>query len=398
MLFLTHIRRNWHAGLTVALISIPLSISFAIASHATPLMGIVTAIWAGIIAAIFGGTNYNIVGPTGALSESVAAVAIVYGIHALPTLAILSGLLIALAYYLRLDRFIAFVLKGVVHGFTLGVALIIGLGQINFALGLHIPTQKYFFDGLLASLNHIPDLSLAALLTTCIFLGLIFFLWLRLPQLPPLAVIMPIGLFFGLVVTKIDPDILETIGMRFGELKASLFIMPKFYFDYHMLLPAIGITLIAILETLISAKLADQITKTTHDPHKELIGLSLANIAAGLSGGFPATATLSRTSLNIKSGAVNRMAGVISGLGIAVISIIFLPWFSYIPLPVIAAMLIFLSIQMVEHQHFSHMWHNERSQFWLALFVAAVCIGEDPVIGILLGTAIALAMEWKKKN
>ncbi len=393
MLSLTNIRRNWQAGLTVALVSIPLSISLAIASHATPLMGVITAVWAGLVGAMLGGTNYNIVGPTGALSGSIAAIAIMYGVSALPTLAILTGIFIAIAFYLQMDRLIVYVPHGVMHGFTLAVGIIIGLGQLNFALGVQVPPQKYFFDSLLATIARIADVYLPAFFTFLLFFALILFLWRRLPQLPPLVVITPIGILFGLMIHGMNPYMLETIGTKFGSSTAALLSFSTLTFDFHMLVPALGIAFIAILETLISAKLADHLTHTTHDAHKELIGLSLANIAAGVFGGFPATAALARTSLNIKSGATNRMAGIESSLCIAVISLLFLPWFSYLPLPVVAAMLLFLSIRMIEHEHFVHMWHTDRSECLLALFVAVVCIVEEPVTGILLGSLVAWAMK-----
>lgn len=130
------VQKNWKAGLTVALVSLPLSISLAIAANATPVMGLITAVWAGLVAALFGGSNFNVVGPTGALSGILAAFAIQNGVEMLPLLAIASGLVVLLAYALRWDRYIIFIPSCVMHGFTLGVAFIIGLNQLNFALGL----------------------------------------------------------------------------------------------------------------------------------------------------------------------------------------------------------------------------------------------------------------------
>ena len=129
-LFLT----NLQSGVTVSLISIPLSVSLAVASNASPTVGILTAVWAGLMAAIFGGSHYNIVGPTGALSGIIAVFVITQGAALLPSLAVITGLIILLSYFLRLERYLIFVPGSVIHGFTLGVAFIIGLNQLNGAL------------------------------------------------------------------------------------------------------------------------------------------------------------------------------------------------------------------------------------------------------------------------
>ncbi len=145
----TRILSNWQSGLTVALVSIPLSISLAVASHTTPVVGIVTAIWAGLIASLFGGSHYNVVGPTGALSGIIATFAIINGAEQLPMLAIMAGLMILVAYILRLERYLVLVPSSVIHGFTLGVAFIIAFNQFNFALGLQrLTTHEKFFDHL----------------------------------------------------------------------------------------------------------------------------------------------------------------------------------------------------------------------------------------------------------
>lgn len=141
---------NWKSGLTVSLVAIPLSISLAVASHASPVVGILTAIWAGLVAALMGGSNYNVVGPTGALSGILASYAILHGSETLATVALLSGVIIYLAYVFRLHKYLVFVPGSAIHGFTLGVAFIIGLGQLNFALGITgLTAHEKFIDNLL---------------------------------------------------------------------------------------------------------------------------------------------------------------------------------------------------------------------------------------------------------
>jgi SulP family sulfate permease len=138
-----NIQNNWKSGITVSLVSIPLSVSLAVASQTSPVIGILTAVWAGLIASIFGGSNYNIIGPTGALSGILAAYALMYGPATLAPLAIVAGIFILIAYIAKLERFLVFVPGSTVQGFTLGVAVIISLGQLNFALGLsHLPKHE----------------------------------------------------------------------------------------------------------------------------------------------------------------------------------------------------------------------------------------------------------------
>ena len=150
------------------------------------------------------------------------------------------------------------------------------------------------------------------------------------------------------------------------------------------------VALIAILETLLSAKIADGMTHTKHNQRKEVLGLGIANIVSGLAGGIPATAALARTSLNIKTGATHRVSAIISVIGVVIISLFFLGYFKYIPLAVIAAILVFVAIQMVERKHYNKLWRYEKTGFFIALFVAFITVIVDPVIGILLGVAISL--------
>ena len=156
MSILGNMRKNWKSGITVSLVSIPLSISLAVAANSTPIMGIITAFWAGLIASIFGGSNYNIVGPTGALSGILAMFAITYGVASLPALAIMSGLIILIFFILHFERYIILIPSSVIHGFTLGVAFIIGLNQLNSALGLQgLNQHEKFIRNVMESFTHI---------------------------------------------------------------------------------------------------------------------------------------------------------------------------------------------------------------------------------------------------
>lgn len=389
---------NWKAGLTVSLVSIPLSVSLAVASQSTPTAGIITAIWAGLIASLFGGSNYNIIGPTGALSGVLAAYALTNGANALPMLAIVSGVFIFIAFALKLERFLVFVPASTIHGFILGVAVIIAANQINFALGLSgLEKHEHFIENVIESFKHISETSLVAVAVFAIGLAALFAFVKWTPKLPGAIILAPIGILLGFLsqTGKIGLE-LQTLDSKFPDIAARLFEAPDLYFSTSILVPAFTVAVVAILETMISAKVADGMTGTKHHKRKEMFGLGLANIASGLMGGIPATAALARTSLNVKTGATDKISATISSICILLISLLLLSSFRFIPLAVIASILVFVAIRMVEKEHMIRMFKVDKKGFVLAVIVAIVTIVEDPIIGIVFGTAVALLIFMEK--
>ncbi len=395
---LDHLKKNWKSGVTVSLISIPLSISLAVASGVTPLMGILTAMWAGFFAAVFAGSNFNIVGPTGALSGVIATYAIAHGAATVPVLAVLAGILILIAYALKLERYLILIPSSVIHGFTLGVAFIIGLNQFNSALGLkNIPVHEKFFDNVIESFKHVSGFSFAAVVVFFLFLVALFLFKKFLPKIPGAIVLAPVGILLGyLGETGAISSKLQTLGGKFGSISFQFFSAPSLTFTHDMVVSALVIALVAILETMLSAKIADGMTRTKHNGRKEMLSLGIANIASGLAGGIPATAALARTSLNIRTGASHRTSAIVNAILVAVISSVFLIYFRYIPMAVIAAILVYVAIQMIERKHFIRFYQYERSSFFVALLVAAVTIVEDPIVGILVGVSISLLIFTNK--
>lgn len=391
-MILQNIKSNLKSGLTVSLISIPLSVSLAVASGATPVIGIITAIWAGLIASIFGGSNFNIVGPTGALSGVIATYVILHGMSGLPMLAITTGVFILAAFILKLERYLILIPSSVIHGFTLGVAFIIGLGQLNFALGLqNLEKHEAFSDNLLESVQHINEASSVAMVVFAIFLVGLFIFKKVTPKLPGAILLAPLGILLGyLSEAGVIPFALQTLGSKFGDIAFHLFEVPQFEISGFLIKTAAVIALIAILETMLSAKIADGMTRTKHNGRKEMFGLGFANIVSGLVGGMPATAALARTSLNVKTGATHKTSGIISVISVAVISLLFLGYFKYIPLAVIAAILVYVAVQMVETENYGKLWHYEKSGFAISLIVAAITILVDPIFGIVAGVSISL--------
>lgn len=392
------VKSNWKSGITVSLVSIPLSVSLAVASGTTPTVGIITAIAAGLTASIFGGSNFNIVGPTGALSGLIASYALINGAENLAILAIITGIIVLIAYALKLERYLIFIPSSVINGFTLGVALIIAFNQFNHAFAIYgLPKHEKFFDNTIESMKHIQQASLATFLVFSIFLVTLFALKKYLPKIPGALILSPIGIALGYFSTiGAIPLQLATLESIFGEIPFKLFETSNFQLSQGILVTSGAIALVAILETMLSAKIADGMTRTKHNERKEMLGLGLANIASGIAGGIPATAALARTSLNVKTGATDKISATISATFLIIISYIFLGYFKYIPMAVIAAILVYVAVQMIEKELFIKYYHHQKSGFWISMLVAAITFYEDPIIGILFGTALSLLLFVEK--
>lgn len=392
-------RSNWKAGLTVALVSLPLSVSLAVASGSTPTVGIIAAVWGGLFASLFGGSNFNIVGPTGALSGVIAVYAAAHGAETLPMLAIMAGILILIAWRFRLEKCIRHVPEHTIHGFTIGVAVAIAATQLGNAFGIPLPSgMGEQWDKIVYYVLHIQDANGVILLVFVIFLTLLFLLKKVLPKIPGAIVLSPIGILLGYLAHKgIVQASLPTLGDVFPAMTPQLAQGVHVFFAPYLILPALGVALIAIIETGISATVADTMTGTEHDSKKEVFGLALGNIASGLFGGLPVTAALARTSLNVKSGANHKISGIINSICIVVISFLFLSSFQYIPMAVIAAILTHVAYQLIERDVLVHSWKNAHKHFWIIIFVAFVCIYKDTIWGIVAGVVIALiGAGWRR--
>lgn len=396
--YLNKIKSNWKAGITVALVSIPLSVSLAVASGGTPIQGIITAIWAGIMASLFGGSTFNIVGPAGALSGILAGFSLSNGYQLLPNVAIVTGVFILIAYLARLERYLVYISSSVIHGFTLGVAFMIAWGQLNQALGLTgIKAHEKFLDNLVESYSRLNTFSPQTFLVFLLFLVSLFVVLKYLPKMPSVLVLTPVGIILGyLSATGIISLDIATLGSKFSNLNGSLFNSFKLQISFDVILTSLTVAVVAILETMLSAKIADGMTKTKYDKRKEMFGLGIANIVSGLFGGIPATGVLARTSLNIKSGATSKMSALINSLTIALASLLFLSYFKYIPLAVIASILTFVAYRMVDPKHFFNLWRFDRKGFAIALVVAAITIFDDPIVGIMVGAVISLLILVEK--
>lgn len=391
---------NFKPGLTVGLVSIPLSISLAVASGVSPIIGILSAFWGGAVAALFGGSIYNIIGPTGALSGLVLSFVLTQGFKYMPELTILAGALILIAWAFNFHKYLVYIPGAVIHGFTLGVAFVIGLGQINNALGLK--PEKAHESLLLNIIESIKVLQHAQIPSVVLFIISIAFLLFakkKWPQLPGAIVLSFLGIVLGGLSTfHIIPFSIGTLYSKFGPLTLHLFpsSLPAFTYNAQLFQSASMIAFIAIIETMLSAKVANVMTKTRFSERKEMLALALANIASGVMGGIPVTAALARTSLNVKSGANSKMAGLISALTIGIISVTLFRFFQYLPLAVIAAILINVAINMVEQEHFLFLLNHDIFCFTISIVVALLTIFADPLVAVAVGSIVMLLRQIQR--
>lgn len=398
---LDQVRSNWQSGVTVALVSIPLSLSLAIASGAPPITGIITAVWAGLVSAFFCASNYNVIGPAGALSGILMAFSLRFGPEALPALAVISGLGVLFFWLLKWDRYLVFIPGSVMHGFTLGVALTIGLGQLNFALGLKgLPSHPHFVENFLETMVHVPASHLPSVALTLITIAILFLIVRYAPRIPGAIVVAILGIVIGKLSTDGYLDLgLMTIQQKFGDLHGNIVILPTFnwmWMNGEFFRTAATVTIVAVLETMLSAKIAGMMTKTKFNESREVFGMGLANIASGLFGGLPATGVLARTALNVKAHATSRVSTGINALVVCIISLLFFGWFQYMPLPVVAGILIVAAIRMVETEHFAALLRFNLYDFLLAMVVGVLTVAVDALAGLMVGAIVALLIAVRR--
>jgi SulP family sulfate permease len=351
---LDSIRRDVVAGAVVGVIALPLSIALAVAVGAPPVAGLYTAAFAGATAAIFGGSKYNITGPTAALVPVLSHTVQQHGVAALPMVGLLAGLMLIIMSALKFGRLVRFMPGPVVVGFTAGIALSIVFGQLNNFLAVSgtDPSLEHFHQKTWDTLSQLgalgfttPAIGLASLL---ILLG-----WARVPRLSvvpaPLVAVVAITSFTW--IAGVDTP---TLGSRYGSIPGGFPLPSLRFFDakliFDLLPAALSVAVLGSVESLLSAVVADGMAPTPerHDPDRELFGQGLANLVSPLMGGIPATAAIARTAAGIRSGAQSRLAGVFHALTVLAATIALGGLAGHIPLTVLAAILLVVAWNIAE--------------------------------------------------
>jgi SulP family sulfate permease len=385
-----HPRRDLLAGLTVAIVALPLALGFGISSGMGAAAGLATAVVAGALAAVFGGSRLQVSGPTGAMTVVLVPIMHQHGASGVLTVGVLAGLLLIALALGRAGKYMALVPAPVVEGFTIGIACVIGLQQIPAALGVPTPEGDkvtvvawHAMGDFLAQ----PRWWAVAITATVVVLMLMGGRWRPTLPFSLVAVVLTtaIAALAGLPVTRIGdlPTGLPTPSLSFldmGELPS-------------LLAPAVAVAALAALESLLSAAVADGMSVShKHDPDRELFGQGLANLAAPLFGGVPATGAIARTAVNVRSGAHSRLAALAHAGILAVIVFTASGLVAHIPLAALAGVLLATSFRMVEVGSVKAMIRSTRGDAVVLVLTAVATLALDLVQAVILGLIVAGAL------
>lgn len=390
-------RADLVAGITVAMVALPLSLAIAIASGADPAKGLVTAIVAGFLISLLGGSRVQIGGPTGAFIVVVYGIIAEHGYDGLVLATLMAGVILLVAGYFRMGRLIAFVPEAVVDGFTIGIALVIALSQLADLFGLaveNLPAEFFAKAGALWAAR--GTLSVPALAVGVATLALIVALRRIAPRFPGLIVAVAAG--SALVAFAGLPA--DTIGSRFGELPGGLPAptLPEISLArLQALLPsALIIAFLAGVESLLSAMVADRMIGSSHRSNAELLAQGSANLASALFGGLPATGAIARTATNVRAGGRTPVAGIVHALVILLVMLVAAPLAGSLAMPALAALLIVTAWNMSEpHKWRSHLALPRRD---LALLVLTMVLTVTVDLAFAIGVGVALGMAFKLRD
>jgi SulP family sulfate permease len=387
------------AGTTVAMVALPLSIAIAIASGAAPASGIVTAIVAGFLISLLGGSRVQIGGPTGAFIVIVYGVIADHGYHGLVLATLMAGVILLIASVFRAGRLIALVPEPVVNGFTIGIGIVIATSQIKDGLGLSVAQVPAGFLPKLHALWAARDTASgpsAALFALSIVLIVAF---RRLaPRLP--GVVLSVALVSALAAVLAVP--VDTIAARYGNVPAGLPepIIPSVSLArlIELLPSALVIAFLAGVESLLSALVADRMIGSAHRPNAELLAQGAANLGSSLFGGLPATGAIARTATNVRAGGRTPVAGLIHALVILTAASLGAGWIGALALPALAAVLVVTAFNMTEPPRWrSHLALPLPDQLllWLTLILTVVT---DLTVAIGVGVALGLGLRLLRRE
>lgn len=384
------------AGVTVAMVAIPLSIAIAIASGADPAVGLVTAVVGGFLVSLLGGSRVQIGGPTGAFIVVVYGVIAAHGYDGLVLATLMAGAILLLAGLLRAGNLIAYVPEAVVDGFTIGIAIIIAASQIKDLLGLDAGAMPADFLPKLAALWAARDtLNGAALGLGLASLVAIALLRRWFPRFPGLVVAMALA-SLAVVLLKLP---VETIGSRYGVLPGGLpwpALPPVTPARLIALLPsALTIAFLAAIESLLSAMVADRMIGSRHRPNAEVLAQGWANVGSALFGGLPATGAIARTATNVRAGARTPLAGLVHALTILLVLLIAAPLAGYLALPALAALLLVTAWTMSEPHKWRSRWAAPLPDRALLLLTLALTVLADLTVAIAVGVGLGLALRLR---
>ena len=396
------------AGITVGVVALPLAMAFAIASGLKPEAGLFTAIIAGFLISALGGSRVQIGGPAGAFIVIVYGILERYGLANLIIATAMSGVMLIAMGVLRLGTLIRFIPVAVVIGFTNGIAVLIAVSQIKDFLGLPIANMPAEFFGIVHTLSaHLSEFNAQALTLALLSLAVLVFWQLILPKwatqsalarkltVVPGSIIVLVG---AALISQVLGLQVETIASRFGSIPNSLpaLAWPDFNWDtaQFLLMPATTLALLGAIESLLCARVADQMMgdgpyADRHDANQELMAQGIANLVTPFFGGMPATGTIARTVTNVKNGGNTPLAGMVHALTLLIIMLVAAPLAGSVPLAALSAILMFVAWNMGEWREFVHLRQFRMTYRVTLLLVFALTVIVDLTVAVEIGLIAA---------
>lgn len=397
---LQDLRRDLISGLIVGVVAIPLGMAFAIASGVNPQYGIYTTIVAGILISLFGGSKFQIGGPTGAFVPILFGIVMQYGYENLLVAGIMAGLMLLLMGLFKLGSLIKYIPRPVTIGFTSGIAVLIFSGQLANFLGLRdLQKHEDFLSNMKEIGIHLSTVNAFSVLTAVISLGIILATPKLFPKVP--------GSLIGLIVSSVIAAIffngkVATIGSTYGAIPGTLptLHLPVISLSLvkELIAPAFVIALLGGIESLLSAVVADGMTGSRHNSNRELIGQGIANIVTPLFGGIPATGAIARTATNIKTGAVSPFSGMIHGFAVLLILILFAPFASAIPLASMAPIMMLVAWNMSERKHFAHILKTKTGDSVVLVITFLLTVLTNLTTAVEVGLVLAVILFVKRMS
>jgi sulfate permease, SulP family len=378
------------AGVTVGLVALPLAMAFSIASGLTPQAGIYCAIVTGFLISLLGGSKTQIGGPTGAFVVVIAAIVAAHGVDGLFMCTMMAGVLLVIMGATSMGSAVKFIPRPVIIGFTNGIAILIASTQIRDFFGLQIDKIPGVFWLRIETLaRHFGTLNYRATALALVTVAILVVCRLVSNRIPGAIVALLVGTA-SVVLFKLS---VETIGSRFGGIPSGLphFAMPRFRVDliHGLLGPAVTIAMLGAIESLMSAVVSDGMSNDRHNPNVELIGQGVANIVSPLFGGLPATGAIARTATNIRAGAQSPVAGMIHALTLLCILLFAAPLVSFVPMSVLAGILMVVSYNMGEWREIPQLLKLTKTDISVWLVTFTLTVFADLTVAVEAGMILA---------
>lgn len=391
---LDQLRHDAIAGVTVGFIALPLAMAFAISSGLPPQAGLYCAVVTGFLISALGGSRFQIGGPTGAFVVIVAGIVADYGVSGLLTATMMAGFILVVLGATGLGTAVKFIPQPVILGFTNGIAVVIASAQLRDLFGLEVNSVPGEFIPRMQVLLEAGDTF--SPLATLFGLGTIAFvlLWRRFvtTRVPGYIVVLVLG---TLIVGTLNLDV-PTVGSRFGGLPSGLpkLAMPEIQpgLLLTLLSPAMTIAMLGAVESLLSAVVADRMGGDRHNPNVELVAQGVANLASPLFGGLPATGALARTAANIRSGARTPVSGMIHALTVLLVLLVAAPLARFVPLPVLAGILVLVAYQMGEWHEIRPALRQSRADIAVWVTTFSLTVLADLTVAVEVGMVLAMLM------